>query len=388
MARKNQRKSSGEEALNEMLEKQKKDEAGVGDIESTDIVVQGLAQISKKVKESVVNVRKKDLRGLIDSYYQTQKIRIGIQGQIRAINQGVDDKSNKDYVNSESAMQWLLESKKNEETQIKNMLTYYVKNQPVGRWMMDITGIGPVLAAAMLCYFDISKCDHVNQFWSYAGLNDNVNPWLGQKGAKAEVKAYLERHPEEDPHDMSEGIVAYICDKYYRTFKTSLPQAYDQKKLERGIKLITKTSVESWLAKPPYNKDLKTLCWKIGESFLKQTSREKSLYGYKIMRDRFEYESAKNKKGDYAKEAEKQLRNKNWSNKKIKEIYESGHLPDGHIWSRCKRYATKMFIAHLFEAMWWHQYHTDPPMPFAIAIQGHIDYIPPEVDYRDPKYGL
>lgn len=351
--------------------------------ENQQVEVQGLASISKDVKQSVVSISRNEIRFLVDSYYQRQDVRKASANQVRSLKQGYDsDGTNNTENEIPMALEWLTANQKNEEAQLKKMLETYAKNDPVGQWLLSIVGIGPVIAAGLLAYFDIDKCNHFNQFHSYAGLNDNNNPWLGKDKAKAEVTNWLNEHPEEDPKNLTDEIVIYICGKYHRTYETSIKQAYDSKELEKGKKVLTKSSVESWLAKPPYNKELKTLCWKIGESFLKVSNKENSLYG-KLFKQRMAYEKANNEAGKYANEAAKKLATCKITDKKTREIYESGKLTEGHILSRVKRYTVKIFIAHLFEAMWWNKYHTDPPCCYAIQFLGHTDYIAPEVDYRD-----
>lgn len=143
--------------------------------------VEGLATLSKKVKESVVKVDRPQLRFIVDSYYQAQQDRITKFNQLRAVAQGADD-GDKD---SMLALEWLAENRKNEEAQIKKLLDEYTMSTPVGRWIRATVGIGPVLAAAFLAYFDIDRCQYAGQFLNYAGLNDKNNPWLGtDKGKK------------------------------------------------------------------------------------------------------------------------------------------------------------------------------------------------------------
>ena len=50
--------------------------------------------------------------------------------------------------------------------------------------------------------------------------------------------------------------------------------------------------------KRPWNADLKTLCWKLGQSFLKVQSNSNAFYS-RLYLERKEYETEKNEKGDY-----------------------------------------------------------------------------------------
>lgn len=141
-----------------------------------------------------------------------------------------------------------------------------------------------------------------------------------------------------------------------------------------------KEELKSYLAKPPYNIDLKVLCWKIGDSFVKRSNHKDSLYG-KLYKERKAYELQKNERGDYAEQAKRCLAAKNYKDKETIATYSSGKLPLGHIENRARRWAVSIFISHVFEAMYIDFYHKAPPKIYAIAHLGHSDYIAPEVPY-------
>ena len=125
----------------------------------------------------------------------------------------------------------------------------------------------------------------------------------------------------------------------------------------------------------PWNAKLKTLCWKIGESFVKVSNNEKDIYG-KIYRERKEYETAKNEAGDYAEQAKLKLEKfKIGKDTEAYKWYSQGKLPPAHINERAKRYAVKIFLSHLFDVWYRLENGCEPPKPFAIAILGHVHMI-------------
>lgn len=128
--------------------------------------------------------------------------------------------------------------------------------------------------------------------------------------------------------------------------------------------------------KRPWNASLKTLCWKIGESFVKVSGRESDVYG-KVYLARKEYETQLNEQGAFAAQAADIL--KRVPNHKQKAIYAQGKLPDGHIHSRAKRYAVKLFLAHWHYVMYQLTYGTPPPFPYifseAAKIAGHGNHL-------------
>lgn len=124
----------------------------------------------------------------------------------------------------------------------------------------------------------------------------------------------------------------------------------------------------------PWNASLKTLMWKIGESFVKVKGNKDDIYG-KVYDERKKLEHAKNDRGEYAVLAAERL--KVYPTHAQKATYAAGKLPDGHIHARAKRYATKLFIAHWHHVAYVAHYKKAPPMPYPIAILGHAHYIAP-----------
>ena len=126
----------------------------------------------------------------------------------------------------------------------------------------------------------------------------------------------------------------------------------------------------------PWNAKLKTLCWKIGQSFVKVSNNDKDVYG-KLYKQRKEYEVAKNEAGEYKEQAESILKKKNiGKTTDAYKAYSVGKLPPAHIQQRAERYAVKIFISHLQEFWYEQHYGEKPPKPFAIAILGHAHEIP------------
>jgi hypothetical protein len=125
--------------------------------------------------------------------------------------------------------------------------------------------------------------------------------------------------------------------------------------------------------KRPHNASLKTLCWKIGESFVKVKGNPADVYG-KLYAERKAYEAAKNAAGDYADQAAAMLVRRPTHAQKA--TYAQGKLPDGHLHARAKRWAVKMFLSHYYE-MGRKLAGLPVVAPFAIAHLGHAHKIEP-----------
>lgn len=130
--------------------------------------------------------------------------------------------------------------------------------------------------------------------------------------------------------------------------------------------------------KRPWNADLKMLCWKIGQSFMKFSNADACSYGH-VYRDRKAYEIARNDRGDNADAAAQALTEKKFS--KTTEAYKhlsEGKLPPAQIDARARRYAVKLFLSHLQLVWFFVEYSRLPASPYAIGHLDHTHFEPPE----------
>jgi tetratricopeptide (TPR) repeat protein len=129
--------------------------------------------------------------------------------------------------------------------------------------------------------------------------------------------------------------------------------------------------------KRPWNANLKTLCWKIGESFVKVSGREDDFYG-KLYLQRKAIEQERNEAGAFAGQAARKLeRFKIGKSTDAYKAYSIGKLPPAHIHARAKRWAVKLFLAHYHHVAYVLLHGEQPPKPYVISILGHADMIMP-----------
>lgn len=356
------------------------------DEKKTQMDLEGLASVSKETKKSMAYVSDKQVRLIIDNYYATQQHRMNVANQIRAVAQGYD----KVQDGEQPAIAWLLADIQNRENQISKMIAEYVKTVPVCQWAIAVKGIGPIFAANLWSYIDMNQCKHANQFLSYAGLNDNNAPWLGKEKATALVDEAYEKFNLDAKAKPTPEVFAYLAQKAGRNCATimrgfenhkkkSIEEA-KKKKDEEKKSASDKTRLKAYMAKPPYNADLKKMCYLIGQSFVKVANRD-SLYG-RLYKERKATEILNNENGMYADQAAKLLSEKNY--KKNTDTYKflsEGKLSPAHIDQRAQRWATKIFLTHFFECAYIYTHHEMPPEIYPIAHMGHVDYIEPEVPY-------
>ena len=125
----------------------------------------------------------------------------------------------------------------------------------------------------------------------------------------------------------------------------------------------------------PYCAGFKTLCWKIGKSFVKVSNNKNDVYGH-YYKARKAYELSKNDRREYEEQADYKLETFNISKSTdAYKSYSAGKLPPAHIQQRAERYATKLFLSHLHYVMYKDRYKCEPPKPFAISILGHAHEI-------------
>lgn len=335
-----------------------------------------VAKIDKSVVESLVSVPSKaEARYLQDIYYQMQEKRIVVESQLRAIKQGVD--GDKEDTNNVSFLEYYYYNTKLMEEQIKKALEAFTDSFYISRWAKQVTGIGPVIATCLAANLELTVNEdgtdtdmHAGSWWAYCGLNDNNRPWIGKTEATKIVNEIV-----GDNKKITDEMVYALCAKSQWKFEHYEKNCKSKKGVWDKQKLINYTCII------PYNKSLKTLCYKIGHSFHMCKNKEKSLYG-RLYKERFEYESIKNERGDYADQAASILAKKNIGKGTVAyKYYIEGKLPPAHITQRCERYVTKLFISHLFEAAYYNKFGRQCPRPYALLFMGHTDYIGPEVPY-------
>jgi hypothetical protein len=177
-------------------------------------------------------------------------------------------------------------------------------------------------------------------FWDHVGetvINGALKRWLEGPDSPGEAKwAYgqIGIGPV-----LAAGLAAHIdvtrADSVSAVWKfAGLAPGYDRK--VKGTKL-------------PYNARLKTLCWKLGESFCKVSNKEGATYGHLYAEFKAQ-EIKRNESGLYVEAAQRELSAKKFKtdDSVTKKRLLAGMLSDGHLHSRAKRRAVKLFLSHYY----------------------------------------
>lgn len=289
--------------------------------------LKGMANFSKELREACIHLTKEDARFLVKTYYRMQRYRIISMGQIRS-----KEREESPFIG------WCCDVTEKLEKVIQKGLDEYSMNHPVGRWMREIVGIGPVIASGFLAHIDMR---HRNRACIYKG-NKRICP--------------------EDCQDHFVEPVGSITPAKIWRYAGLDPTV----RWEKG-------------QKRPWNSELKVLSWKLGESIVKTQNNKDSFYG-PLYKERRKYDEEKNENNGYVELAKNQLLRFNYSkDTETRKCYEQGKLSKGHLYAVSKRKIVKLFLSHLWEVWYQVEFGRKPSRPWIFSIKGHDDmhYIAP-----------
>lgn len=216
---------------------------------------------------------------------------------------------------------------------IKKALSYFAKHNEICNWMTSLHGIGPVISCVLF--------------------------------SELSVKAFDKKTERYKRVETAGGFWKYC-----------------------GIATPDQVRKKGQLVN--FNPDMKRICWLLGKSFVLVSGNPDAYYG-QVYKNRKILETELNEQGKYSELAKQILIDKNIKDEATKTCLESGKLTKGHIDARARRYAVKLFLAHLHEVMYGFEYKEAPPKPYIIAFGEHAHYIPPpnavkEKTYYEPKW--
>lgn len=323
-----------------------------------------LSRLDRDLRQSSSLLTPTEARFLCDFYYQIQRDRIRSNNQVSKTEE--EHEPNR-------VLTWFADSTRKLEDDIKRALDSYSNRPRVGLWMKSIVGIGPVLSAGFLSHLDIRTTgDTPCHWWRLAGL-DPTFIWYGKDAATKLVTNVAGKTKGTLSTEQMEQLVQ-LTNRPLKTFERVCEGTYTVPRL------IT------YLSKLPWNKTLKTLCFKLGDCFVKFQNHKNDFYG-KIYVERKAYESNKNEHLEYKEQAEQSLAKYNYGkDTEARKWYEQGKLSPGHIHMRCLRYTVKLFLSHFHHVCWkdFHDVEPAKPYPFSTNEQGkrrvsgdHRHFLPP-----------
>jgi hypothetical protein len=318
---------------------------------------ESVKRLTKDLKLAAKKLTDTEARFLVDGYYIMQENRKRSDNQVRALGENAEPNS---------VLAWMAEQADVMESQLKRALDAYTDAHPMGNWMRQVVGIGPVISAGLLAHISMEpwKCMRQNLKNKACKPGEPCTPQCGRVPTTTTGKIW--RFAGLDP-----------------------------------------TSVWEKGQKRPWNATLKTLCWKAGQSFMKFSNREDCFYGQKY-KERKIYEWERNLKGGQAVRATSLLEKIGKTTEAYPWLVGCYHpdavralrtvadgsltppmlaaiklkpgegvpmLPPGHIDAMARRWAVKLFLAHLHDAWFEGHFGKKPPLPYPIAFLGHADVI-------------
>lgn len=346
-----------------------------------DFELAALKLLDKDTKVAARQLDRSGARPLVYTYYRTQKLRIVLGNQIAAL---VRSGSNS------AVLRHFYDQYRAQERQMVQVLGAWAKgsdehpNVP-GNWLLGQKGIGPVLAAGILAYIDITRAPVVGHIWRFAGL-DPTAVWIN----KADLRKKLNEQSFDFGQPITQDAIMQVAEvvnrKWYNLMKTAIPREtlaeHSETEPRDLMHTITMDSLLSAASLRPHSAEFKVIMWRVGDSFVKTSTnsedgkRKAGYYGM-MYRQRKQWAVAKNERGGYRELAAQTLVERNIQDKKTRATYESGKLPDGRIELMSRRYAEKLLLSHLHHVMYKDHYGVEPPKPYPIAYLGHVHYLPP-----------
>ena len=337
--------------------------------------------MSRDLRQSADTLGPAEARFHVDSYYQRQEERTRSASQLRSVGDGEPHR----------ILEWLTKNATRVEKQIKAVLGRYALTTEVGRWSMGVFGIGEVISAGLLAHIDITRAPTAGNIHSFAGLTVGAK-WVG-KPAAGMVRLATDGDRNATTTQILKLAVAVGCEPTWLVRRALRfeeraapptggigldPALYIDTVTENDGPLLAK-SLTTALTRRPWNADLKTLAWKIGESFLKFKGSDKCFYGQLFERfwAKIKLDNVAGKYKEAAAEGMARVGKKT----EAYGHYSEGRLSPGHVLARAKRATVKLFLCHWHHVAFVAEYGTEPPEPYPMAANllgdGHAHYIAP-----------
>lgn len=311
--------------------------------------------VFRMVNDDSVHLEGPDIRMLVDWYYQLQRYRTATGNQLR----GAEVEGNKDPLIGIRGLGGMFSQI---EKQIEMVIEGAIKGNALCDWPMKVRGVGPLIAASLAAYIDMNRAKSVSSIWRFAGYDPTVT-WLGR------VKARAVADELQDKYDSPEDAIPDAATRVGMSVETvtKFSSMYGDGK-------HTWNSLSRAISRKPWNGGLKTLCWKIGESFVKIHNNPRSFYGTEYTKRKERLVTA-NEEGLYAETAEKRLEGGKKFSALQRAALKKGRLPAGQIDLRARREVVKLFLSHWWEESYRVTFKKEPPRPWCIEHAGHVHFV-------------
>lgn len=274
------------------------------------------------------------MRSLVEVFYDFQQQRIITSNRIFG---NVEQQNITEKELEELGVTALFDKAKSFEVDIRKIFTTEIQKHGIySEFLSHVFGIGPIITAGLIAYIeDVKKFDNISKLWQYAGFG--MNTYCNKCEQPTYVDVEIVKRDKSTVKSKRQSHLK-ICTKCGGNTVTVRQRRYS------GFQ-------NNW------NDKFKVLCWKIGQSFVKQ-SAEKS--GYRRLYDQTRID----------------LRNK--FPERI-EVNNKVKYNDGHIHNMACRKVVKIFLAHVW--LEWRRINgLSVDLPYSLTVLGHTGVIKPIFD--------
>jgi hypothetical protein len=308
--------------------------------------IKRVKRVPKDIRPEAVDMSKAEVRYLMKDYYNISAAAMSLTSHRRLLNK-------KEH--SSICTGWMWSDVDAAKDNLVSIFDIWTEKFLTGRWIKSHQGLGPVVAAGLLCVFDVTKAPTSSSLVQFAGFGDKDRPT--KKQADALIRASIERFGYEPTPEHMQFFAEALQTKF--EVLSGMSKTYSG---DYAWELIQRA-----LICPPWNPIAhqagliagQTFVWSKGSFYNTFYEHEKLRYG------------ALNNAGMYKHIAEFELRTKNYKrNTKAKQAYKNGKLPESRVKARARRSAIKAFLRHT----WMVEYraHTGemPPEHYAVDVLG------------------
>ncbi|MDW8258025.1 MAG: transposase [Gammaproteobacteria bacterium] len=262
------------------------------------------------------------VKAFVAAYYRTQRDRIRLTNQVNAFAK--DGRPIK-------VVEFLAREIEVVERRFHKVLDIFSRHHPLGVWLRSIHGIGPVLAAGIIAYVDVSKARTPSSVWRYAGLS---GPQTWGPGQKRPFNADFKRlcYLIVRSMHMCAGHRDCVYGQWLKSF-----WSHEEHKNETGqLSAVAQEKLRALLA----SKRWPLVDGQIPEQLKATLSPEMQ---------------------------------------HTVDCWIAGKLTKHHVMMRAYRKTAKLFLSHVFAVAWKLEHKTDAPLPYAFKHLGHdlTQFIPP-----------
>jgi hypothetical protein len=308
-------------------------------------------KLHKDLLASMSTIEPGQARFLVDLYYQLQKFRITLGGQIRSQERAGE---------ATLVLEWFQAQFMILENQAKNALRKYAKSNAAGQWALAIDGIGPVITAGLLAHIQIDRhnvdpkkrMDNPSKLQRFAGMDPTVSWDKGEKRPwNAKLKTLCYKFGES--FVKLQGKEGAFYPPMFREFK--------QEELRRNDD--GDYAERAWAARDKYDKTTDAWkwvngCYPSGMCSLLQNIADSAPDAIK---------GNKKKVAEWAADERVRL----LKSERLDPGEGLPMLPPSQIHARARRRVAKIFLVHFWEESWIAKYNEEPAAPWVFVHGGH-----------------